>query len=35
MSGKYDINKTVGARGGMVIIVGNRHGDSSSDPGRE
>ena len=24
-----------GARGEMVIVVGNEHGDSSSNPGRE
>ena len=24
-----------GARGVMVIVVGNGHGDSSSNPGRE
>ena len=29
-------NSTLGgARGEMVIIVGNEHGDSSSNPGRE
>ena len=24
-----------GARGVMVIVVGNRHGDTSSNPGRD
>ena len=24
-----------GARGEMVIVVGNEHGDTSSNPGRE
>ena len=27
--------KNGGARGVMVIIVGNRHGDTSSNPGRD
>ena len=26
---------TGGARGVMVIVVGNEHGDTSSDPGRD
>ena len=29
-----DDNKDGGARSVMVIIVGNRHGDTSSNPGR-
>ena len=27
--------KTVGAHGVMVIVVGNGHGDTSSNPGRD
>ena len=27
-------SKKGGARGVMVIVVGNRHGDTSSNPGR-
>ena len=28
-------NYTVGARGVVVIVVGNGHGDTSSNPGRD
>ena len=28
-------NENGGARGVMVIVVGNGHGDTSSNPGRE
>ena len=30
-----NINHFGGARGVMVIVVGNRHGDTSSNPGRD
>ena len=30
----YDISTIVGARGVVVIVVGNGHGDTSSNPGR-
>ena len=29
------LDKKGGARGEMVIVVGNEHGDLSSNPGRE
>ena len=29
------VHKSGGARGVMVIIVGNGHGDASSNPGRD
>ena len=31
----YHINYFGGARGVMVIVVGNGHGDTSSTPGRD
>ncbi len=31
----HKIENICGARGVMVIVVGNRHGDTSSNPGRE
>ena len=30
-----EITKKIGARGVMVIVVGNGHGDTSSNPGRD
>ena len=30
-----DLNGKGGARGVMVIVVGNGHGDTSSNPGRD
>ena len=30
-----DINFCGGARGVIVIVVGNEHGDTSSNPGRD
>ena len=30
-----DYNSVRGARGVMVILVGNGHGDTSSNPGRD
>ena len=33
--GYYNIYHMGGARGVMVIIVGNGHGDTSSNPGRD
>ena len=30
----YNLYITGGARGVMVIVVGNGHGDTSSNPGR-
>ena len=32
---EYKGQKTRGARGVMVIVVGNGHGDTSSNPGRD
>ena len=29
------INQKGGARGVMVIVIGNEHGDTSSNPGRD
>ena len=29
------VNKLGSARGVMVIVVGNEHGDTSSNPGRD
>ena len=31
----HTIHKNVCARGVMVIVVGNEHGDTSSNPGRD
>ena len=33
--GFYSISTLVGARGVVVIVVGNGHGDSCSNPGRD
>ena len=33
--GKYNTENYWGARGVMVIVVGNGHGDTSSNPGRD
>ena len=32
---KYDNKNKDGARGVMVIVVGNGYGDTSSNPGRD
>ena len=33
--GKCELHKISGARGVVVIVVGNEHGDTSSNPGRD
>ena len=32
---RYEFKSNVGARGVVVIVVGNGHGDTSSNPGRD
>ena len=35
LSSAWQLNNPGGARGVMVIVVGNEHGDTSSNPGRD
>ena len=35
LTGTTTLGQSGGARGVVVIVVGNEHGDSSSNPGRD